>query len=149
LKASLIFPEKTPDRMKTILLLLIIPMLFCGCEAARPVSDVALGAGGGALASDLSHGNVGITAAGAAGGVALSEGAFYLSGKQAQEAYANGYDKGRSDAVKQQYWLYVKLQKLQANGAAGNIHLYGIQIPEQTIDGVILEPTTKYLRIED
>jgi hypothetical protein len=135
--------------MKTFAFLFLIPILLCGCEAARPISDVALGAGGGALASDLSHGNVGITAAGAAGGVALSEGAYYLSGKQAQEAYANGYDKGRSDAVKQQYWLYIDQQKLQAGQLDGGIRLYQIPIPEQTIDGVILEPTTKLLRIED
>jgi hypothetical protein len=72
-----------------------------------------------------------------------------LSSKEAQEAYINGYDKGRSDAVKQQYWLYVNQQKAQANELDGNIRLYEIPIPEQTIDGVILEPTTKYLRIEE
>jgi hypothetical protein len=135
--------------MKKFASIFIIPILLCGCAATRPISDVALGAGGGALASDLSHGNVGLTAAGAAGGVALSEGAYYLSSKQAQEAYVNGYDKGRSDAVKQQYWLYVNQQKAQANELDGNIRLYEIQIPEQKIDGVILEPTTKYLRIEE
>jgi hypothetical protein len=30
-----------------------------------------------------------------------------------------------------------------------NISLYAIPIPEQTIDGTILNPTTKYLRIEN
>lgn len=135
--------------MKKFAFIFIIPILLCGCAATRPISDVALGAGGGAIASDLSHGNVGITAAGAAGGVALSEGAYYLSGKQAQEAYVTGYDKGRSDAVKQQYWLYVSQQKAQASELDGNVRLYEIQIPEQKIDGVILEPTTKYVRIEE
>jgi hypothetical protein len=135
--------------MRIFPLLFLIPVLLCGCAATRPISDVALGAGGGAIASDLSHGNVGITAAGAAGGVALSEGAFYLSGRQAQEAYVTGYDKGRSDAVKQQYWLYIDQQKLQAGQLDGGIRLYQIQIPEQKIDGVVLEPTTKLLRIEE
>jgi hypothetical protein len=135
--------------MKKSAFIFIIPILLCGCAATRPISDVALGAGGGAIASDLSHGNIGITAAGAAGGVALSEGTYYLSSKQAQQAYVNGYDKGRSDAVKQQYWLYVNQQKAQANETDGHIRLYEIQIPEQKIDGVILEPTTKYLRIEE
>ena len=47
----------------------LVPLLITGCAAVRPVTDIAAGAGGGALASDLSHGNVGITAAGAAGGL--------------------------------------------------------------------------------
>ena len=116
----------------------LVPIFAVGCAAVRPVSDAALGAGGGLIANQLSHGNPGITAAGAAGGVLLSEGAFYLSGKQ----------KGRSDAVKQQYWILVHQQQQQKT-LPENISLYAIPIPEQTIDGTILNPTTKYLRIEN
>ena len=90
----------------------------------------------------------GITAAGAAGGVALSEGAYYLSSKEAQEAYVNGYDKGRSDAVKQQYWLFVALQQAKA-GDEGRVRLYPVHLPEQVIDGVIFKSTTQNLRIEE
>jgi hypothetical protein len=106
------------------------------------------GAGGGYIASDLSHGNPAITAAGAAGGVLLSEGGFYLAGLQATNAYTAGYEKGRSDAVKQQYWILVN-QQHQKNSSLDNVSLYAIPIPEQTIDGVVLNPTTKYLRIEN
>ena len=126
----------------------LVPMLVAGCAAVRPVSDAALGAGGGLIANQLSHGNTGITAAGAAGGVLLSEGAFYLSGKQTDKAYVTGYEKGRSDAVKQQYWILVHQQQQQKT-LPENISLYAIPIPEQTIDGTILNPTTKYLRIEN
>jgi hypothetical protein len=125
-----------------------VPLLVAGCAAVRPVTDMALGAGGGALANDLSHGNPGITAAGAAGGVLLSEGAFYLSGKQSDKAYVTGYEKGRSDAVKQQYWIQIHQQQQQKT-LPENISLYAIPIPEQNIDGVILNPTTKFLRIEN
>jgi hypothetical protein len=128
--------------------ILFVPLLVAGCAAVRPVTDMALGAGGGALANDLSNGNPGITAAGAAGGVLLSEGAFYLSGKQSDKAYVTGYEKGRSDAVKQQYWILVHQQQQQKT-LPENISLYAIPIPEQTIDGTILNPTTKYLRIEN
>ena len=128
--------------------ILFVPLLVAGCAAVRPVTDMALGAGGGALANDLSHGNPGITAAGAAGGVLLSEGAFYLSGKQSDKAYVTGYEKGRSDAVKQQYWIQINQQQQQKT-LPENISLYAIPIPEQNIDGVILNPTTKYLRIEN
>ena len=133
-------------------LLLFIPLasvvcLYTGCAAVRPVSDMALGAGGGVIANQLSHGDPGITAAGAAGGILLSEGGFYLAGKASGKAYVNGYEKGRSDAVKQQYWVQVHQQ--QHASALENVSLYGIPVPEQTIDGTILNPTTKFLRIEE
>ena len=127
---------------------LFVPLLLAGCAAVRPVTDMAAGAGGGAIASELSHGNPGITAAGAAGGVLLSEGGFYLAGLQATNAYTAGYEKGRSDAVKQQYWILVNQQR-QRSGGMENVSLYAIPVPEQTIDGVVLNPTTKYLRIEN
>jgi hypothetical protein len=127
--------------------ILLAPLFITGCALVRPVSDIAAGAGGGALASDLSHGNPGLTAAGAAGGVLLSEGAFYLANQQATNAYLAGYQKGRSDAVKQQYWIQVRQQQ-QQQAPPENVSLYAIPIPQQTIDGVILNPTTKYLRIE-
>jgi hypothetical protein len=127
---------------------LFVPFLLAGCAAVRPVTDMAAGAGGGFIASELSHGNPGITAAGAAGGVLLSEGGFYLAGLQATNAYVAGYEKGRSDAVKQQYWILVN-QQHQQNGSLNNVSLYAIPVPEQTIDGVVFNPTTKYLRIEN
>jgi hypothetical protein len=124
-------------------------LLLTGCAATRPISDVAMGAGGAAIAHELSDGNVAITAAGAAGGVLMSEGIHYLSQKQADKAYQTGYEKGRSDAVKQQYWILVNQQKTQADQDAGNVRYYEIPVPEQTIDGAILNPTTKLLRIEE
>jgi hypothetical protein len=126
----------------------LVSLLVTGCATTRPISAVAMGAGGAALANELSDGNAAWTAAGAAGGVLISEGLHHASKKQAERAYADGYDKGRSDSVKQQYWVLVNQQK--ASGDAGaNVRLYEIPVPEQRIDGVILKPTTKYLRIEE
>ena len=127
--------------------LAVIVGLFAGCAATRPIGDTVLGAGGAYLAHELSDGNPIATAAGAAGGVLLSEGMHYLARKETQKAYAAGYDKGKSDAVKQQYWLYVSLQR-QRNRVS-NVRLYPVQLPEQRIDGVTFQPTTKYLRIEE
>jgi len=121
--------------------------LFVGCAATRSISDVALGAGGAYLGHELSDGNPIATAAGAAGGVVLSEGLHYAARKRSDKAYSAGYDKGKSDAVKQQYWLYVSMQK-QRN-QVGSIRLYPVQLPEQRIDGVTFQPSTKYLRIEE
>jgi hypothetical protein len=131
-----------------LIAIFLVPIFISGCAAVRPVTDMAAGAGGGLLANQLSNGNPGITAAGAAGGVLLSEGANYLAGKAADNAYTTGYEKGRSDAVKQQYWIQVHQQQSQKMPLE-NVSLYAIPIPEQNIDGVILNPTTKYLRIEN
>lgn len=136
--------------MKPIFLLSValIALFATGCATTRPISDIAMGAGGAALANELSDGNTAWTAAGAAGGVLLSEGLHYASKKQSERAYAEGYDKGRSDAVKQQYWVLVNQQRATGDANAG-VRLYEIPVPEQRIDGVLLKPTTKYIRIEE
>jgi hypothetical protein len=121
--------------------------LFTGCAAVtRPITDVALGAGGAALGGVLSKGNPAAIAGGAAGGVLLGEGLHYANSKQNDKSYQDGYDKGRSDAVKQQYWLYVSMQQAKA-GNEGRVRLYEVHLPEQVIDGVIFQPTTQLLRI--
>ena len=137
--------------MKSIPLiaLVFVPLFLTGCAATRPIGDIALGAGGAVLANELSHGNPAITAAGAAGGVLVSEGLHYASQKQSDKAYTTGYEKGRSDAVKQQYWILVNQQKEKAEQNQENVRYYQIPVPEQTIDGAILNPTTKLLRIEE
>jgi hypothetical protein len=127
--------------------LALVAGLFAGCAATRPVSDAALGAGGAYLGHKLSDGDPLMTAAGAAGGVIVSETLHYAAKKQADKAYASGYDKGKSDAVKQQYWLYVSMQK-QRNQVS-NVRLYPVQLPEQRINGVTFQPSTKLLRIEE
>ncbi|HMJ65676.1 MAG TPA: glycine zipper 2TM domain-containing protein [Candidatus Binatia bacterium] len=131
---------------RTLLAALVVG-LFAGCAATRPISDVVGGAGGAYLGHELSNGDPVATAAGAAGGVILSEGLHYAAKKQAEKAYATGYDKGKSDAVKQQYWLYVSMQR-QRNQIS-SVRLYPVQLPEQRIDGVTFQPSTKYLRIEE
>ena len=131
---------------RTLLAALVVG-LFAGCAATRPIGDVALGAGGAYLGHELSNGDPIATAAGAAGGVILNEGLHYAAKKQSNKAYAAGYDKGKSDAVKQQYWLYVSMQR-QRN-QVGSVRLYPVRLPEQRIDGVTFQPSTKYLRIEE
>ncbi len=134
--------------MKTILTISLACLFLAGCASTRPILDVAAAGGGAAIANELSDGDPAITAAGAAGGVLLSEGLHYAARRQSEKAYRTGYEKGRSDAVKQQYWILVNQQRVSLGGSA-NVRLYEIPLPEQTIDGVILKPTTKYLRIEE
>jgi len=134
-------------RFLGLALLAVGAVLITGCSSTRAISDVAMGAGGAYLGHELSDGNPLATAAGAAGGVLLSEGLHYAARKESQKAYVTGYDKGKSDAVKQQYWLYVSLQR-QRN-QVGSVRLYPVQLPEQRLDGVTFQPATKYLRIEE
>ncbi len=125
----------------------LVAGLLTGCAATRPIGDVALGAGGAYLGYELSHGNPIATAAGAAGGVIVNEGLHFAAKKQSDKSYSAGYDKGKSDAVKQQYWLSVAMQQPRNHG--GSVRLYPVQLPEQRIDGVTFQPTTKLLRIEE
>jgi len=122
-------------------------MFITGCSSTRAISDMALGAGGAILGHELSDGSPLATAGGAAAGVLVSEGLHYAAKKESQKAYGAGYDKGKSDAVKQQYWLYVSLQR-QRNRVS-TVRLYPVQLPEQRIDGVTFQATTKYIRIEE
>ena len=138
---------KLINKAPTLLLLTLVAGLFAGCAATRPISDVALGAGGAYLGHELSDGDPLMTAAGAAGGVIVSETLHDAAKKQSEKAYATGYDKGKSDAVKQQYWLYVSMQR-QRN-QVGSVRLYPVQLPEQRIDGVTFQLSTKLLRIEE
>lgn len=133
--------------------LLIIPLacaacLFTGCAAVtRTATDVGLGAGGAAIGGVLSKGNPYAIVGGAAGGALLGETLHYANSKLNDQSYQTGYDKGRSDAVKQQYWLYVSMQQAK-EGEDGRVRLYEVHLPEQVIDGVIFQPTTQFLRIE-
>lgn len=141
----------TTTIMKPILhltLLASILALFTGCAAVtRTTTDVSLGAGGAAIGAELSHNNPYAIIGGAAGGVLLGETLHFANGKLNEQSYRTGYNQGRSDAVKQQYWLYVSLQQNQG-GKNSQVRLYPVNLPEQMIDGVIFQPTTQYLRIE-
>ena len=122
--------------------------LFTGCAAVtRSATDLALGAGGAAIGGELSHNNPYAIVGGAAGGALLGEGLHLANSKLNEQSYQTGYDKGRSDAVKQQYWLFVAMQQAKA-GEDGRVRLYPVHLPEQVIDGVIFEPFTQFLRTE-
>lgn len=133
------------NRPHLISLLLAGALAAGGCSASRPLGALALGGGGAALAGSLSDGDPALTAAGAAGGILLSEGAHYLARRESAKAYEAGYDKGRSDAAKEQYWLRVQLQRDQDPG----VRLYPIALPERVENGVILAPSTQLLRLPE
>lgn len=85
-------------------LYLILPLLTGCAQLQRPLTDAALGAGGAWAGYELSDGNPAAAAAGAAGGVLLGEGFHAWRSKSEQKAYQRGFQKGRSDGVKQLYF---------------------------------------------
>jgi hypothetical protein len=61
--------------------------------------------------------------------------------------HKTGYNLGRSDAVKQQYWLVQNLQK-QPKAPQPKVTELPITIPSQTANGVTTVPHTETVRIE-
>jgi hypothetical protein len=61
--------------------------------------------------------------------------------------HKTGYYLGRSDAVKQQYWMVQNLQK-QPKAPQAKVTDLPILIPEQTNNGVATVPHTETIRIE-
>src|SRR5438067_1032368 len=104
--------------MKTRFLVIILSTsLLTGCVGMRRLVTGAAGAGVGAYAGNkLGHGRRSATIAGAAAGVVASEALNYIADSATENARLDGYNKGRSDAVKQQYWMMVN--EHQAAGEA-------------------------------
>ena len=138
-------------KIGTSLVLLAALALFSGCAGTtRVLTDTVAAGVGGVVGNKLGKGNPLITAAGAGAGVLIGETLNFANDNNAKKAFAQGFDKGRSDAVKQQYWVMVNQQTaVEGHEFDENISLFEIPVPEQRIDEVILKPTTKILRIEE
>jgi hypothetical protein len=59
-----------------------------------------------------------------------------------------GYNLGRSDAVKQQYWIVQNLQE-QPKAPQPKVTELPITIPGQTVNGVTTVPHTETIRVEN
>lgn len=131
------------------ILLSISALALCSCASTSRLATNVLGAAGGAaLANHLSDGDPLITAAGAGGGLLLGETLNYAQDKKVKKSFTEGYDKGRSDAVKQQYWLLVDQQK-KAEGFEDDVSLFDFPLPESGPDGSLFHPgSTRTLRID-
>ncbi len=135
--------------MKILFLLLFSSSAFLtGCAGlSRALIDVT-GAGVGATVGHFaSHGNPGWTVGGAVAGAGLGEAVQLYKSRAEASALRTGIDLGRSDSVKEMYWIQQKLQQSRSGAPGTTVTLYPIPIPEQEIDGVKLQPTTRLLRI--
>lgn len=136
--------------MKLILPSLGLALLLTSCAStSRLATNVFGAAGGAALGNSLSDGDPLITAAGAAGGLLVGEAFNHAQDKKTQKSYTEGYDQGRSDAVKQQYWLLVDRQRADAD-PLGNIGHFDFPLPDRMPDGTLFHPgSTRTLRIDE
>lgn len=122
-----------------------------GCAGTRRASiDIASAGIGAFVGNKLGHGKPLSAVAGASAGVLAGEVLNYANEVQEKTAYSEGFEKGRSDAAKQQYWIMVNQQKRNGDRAGEDcVSFYEVPLPERRIDGVTLNPTTKILRIEE
>ena len=134
-----------------VLVLLVAP----GCASSSVDSTArsrdfattaVLTAGGGYIGAKEGDGKAESAAAGAAAGYVVGQTINFLTNKSQRDAYASGYEKGQSDAVKQQYWVARANQKRGADDGYEEA-LYEIPVPQSDRDGVRREPTTRVIRV--
>jgi hypothetical protein len=66
-----------------------------------------------------------------------------------RKAYNSGYDRGRSDAVKQQYWIIQNQQKNTSPTPEPKVKRVPVTTTCQHPDGTLTVPTTEFIRIEE
>ena len=135
--------------MKTLFVpIVLLGVLFLsGCASSNRVLTDGAGAGIGALAGRaLGNGKPIPTALGAGAGVLAGEALNYAMDNRTRDAFNVGFDKGRSDTAKNQYWIMVNHQK-----AAGEDGFSGadIELPERLENGVWRTPTRRQLRFDE
>lgn len=138
-----------------VLCLLLILLLNSGCAAAGGQSAAATRsfvttgtstAAGAYIGAKEGNGKARNAAVGAAAGFVVGETVNFFSNKAQREAYLAGYEKGQSNAVKQQYWIARDNQRARTDDGYEE-SLYQIEVPQSDHDGVRREPTTRVIRV--
>ena len=138
-----------PHRLVVACTLGIAALGFSGCSTAGGIaSDIGLAGAGGTLGYQLSDGDAGVTAAGAAGGYLISKVAQSQVQKAIKDAEQRGYDRAMNQSVKQQYWIIQNQQRAQDTPSETSARLVPVELPETTVNGVIIKPTVEYIRVE-
>jgi len=137
----------------TLLLSLLVSAMLTSCAGVSPtriIGNTVAAAGGAFIGNKLSNGNPLITTAAAGGGVLLSESLQAQSNASSRKSYDAGYDKARSDSAKQQYQVLNDRQQFGPQGDDRmHIRSVALLLPERQENGLILEPTTATIRIQE
>ena len=138
-----------------LLIAFVIAVLSPGCAAASGPSaaqtrnfatTAATTATGAYIGAKEGNGRAKNAAVGAAAGFVVGETINYFSNKAQREAFLAGYEKGQSNAVKQQYWIARDNQKPREDDGLEET-LYEISVPQTDHDGVRREPTKRVIRV--
>jgi len=135
--------------------LIIALLLLSGCASSGSntaggtrdfATTAATTAGGAYIGASNSHNKAKGAAVGAAAGLVVGETINYFNNKAQKEAYLAGYEKGQSDAVKQQYWIARDNQRPSSDDGYEETY-YEIDVPQSDRDGVRREPTKRVIRV--
>ncbi len=138
-----------------LLSFVLIALLSSGCTTsngdsatrtpnfATTAATTAAGAYIGAKEGDGKGKNAAI---GAAAGFVAGETINYFNNKAQREAFLAGYEKGQSNAVKQQYWIARDNQRPRTDDGYEEAY-YEITVPASDRDGVRREPTKRVIRV--
>lgn len=138
-----------------LLPLLVIVVLLSGCATAgsdsagrtRNFATTATTTAAGAyVGAHNSNDPAKGAAIGAAAGFFAGEAINYFSNKAQKEAFIAGYEKGQSNAAKQQYWIARDNQRPRADDDYEEGY-YEIAVPATDRDGVRREPTKRVIRV--
>lgn len=140
-------------KFQTTILAAAVAATLSGCAGTSPariIGNTVGAAGGAVLGHTLGKGDPLVTTLAAGGGALLSESLQAGSNAAARKSYDAGYEKGRSDAAKQQFQALNERQRLapQLEDAA-NVGLFAVPLPEREENGVILAPSTATIRIQE
>src|SRR5690349_8460213 len=132
-----------------LLFLIVVVVFMPGCATAGADSagrtrdfatTAATTAGGAYIGAKEGNGKAKNAAVGAAAGFVVGEAINYFNNKAQREAYLAGYEKGQSNAVKQQYWIARDNQRPRTDDGYEESY-YEITVPSSERDGVRREPT--------
>lgn len=138
-----------------LLPLIVILVLTSGCATAGADSagrtrnfatTAATTAAGAYVGAKEGDGRAKNAAVGAAVGFVAGEAINYFNNKAQREAFLAGYEKGQSNAVKQQYWIARDNQRPSVNENYEEAY-YEITVPQSDRDGVRREPTKRVIRV--
>ena len=139
----------------SLLPLLIVLLFTSGCATAGGDSagrtrdfttTAATTAAGAYVGAKEGDGKAKNAVVGAAAGFVVGEAINYFSNKAQREAFWAGYEKGQSNAVKQQYWIARDNQRPSIDENYEEAY-YEINVPQSDRDGVRREPTKRVIRV--
>ena len=137
-----------------LVLAFTVMLLASGCATteaesagrARDFATTALTTAGGAYIGATAGDGKAKAAVGAVAGLVAGETINFLSNKAQREAYLAGYEKGQSNAAKQQYWIARENQRVREDDGYEET-LYEIPVPATDQGGVRRDATTRVIRV--